>query len=68
MRHGLPRAEALAAVTSRPAKLLGVSDRVGRVAVGLDADLIVWSGKPFDPTSRPVAIMIGGRDVKPRIL
>lgn len=68
VRHGLSREQALAAVTSKPAKLLGVSDRVGRVAVGLDADLIVWSGKPFEPTSRPVAIMIDGRDVKPRIL
>lgn len=68
VRHGLAPADALAAVTTEPAKLLGVAGRTGKIAAGLDADLIVWSGPPFEPTSRPVVIMVNGREVKPRIL
>ena len=50
-RHGLPADAALAAVTSVPAKLLGIEDRVGTIAAGRDADLVALSGDPFDLTT-----------------
>lgn len=61
-RFGLTKEEALAAVTSRPAKLLGLADRKGRLRPGLDADLVVWSADPFDPASTPVTVVLGGTD------
>ena len=61
MRGGLSFDEALAAVTTAPAAMLGVEDRVGSVAVGKDADLVLWSGTPFAPTSRVVGVLLDGR-------
>jgi imidazolonepropionase-like amidohydrolase len=45
---GLTPVEALASATSGAAELLGVGDRTGRVAEGLEADLIVLEGNPLD--------------------
>lgn len=45
---GLTPVEALASATSGAAELLGVGDRTGRVAAGLEADLIVLEGNPLD--------------------
>jgi hypothetical protein len=59
--HGLPHAAALAALTLNPARMFGVADRVGSLEPGKDADLVVWSGDPFEPLSRPQLILIEGR-------
>ncbi|MGE3174667.1 MAG: amidohydrolase family protein [Planctomycetota bacterium] len=61
-RFGLSRERALAAVTSLPAQLLQIADRVGTLAPGKDADFVVWSADPFDPTSRPLRVVVGGHD------
>ena len=45
--RGLSEQAAFEAVTLRPAKLLGLSDRVGSIEVGKDADLAIFSGMPF---------------------
>ncbi|MEO0660992.1 MAG: amidohydrolase family protein [Planctomycetota bacterium] len=60
MRGGLDRAQALRAVTAVPARVLGIADRVGTVEVGKDADLVLWNGEPFEITSRPVGVLVGG--------
>ena len=44
MRGGLPESAALASVTVVPARLLGISHRVGTLEVGKDCDLIVTDG------------------------
>jgi imidazolonepropionase-like amidohydrolase len=59
--HGLPFQAALAALTINPARMFGVADRVGSLEPGKDADLVVWSGDPFEPLSRPQLILIGGK-------
>jgi imidazolonepropionase-like amidohydrolase len=51
VRYGLKPDAALAAVTTTPAQLLGVTDRVGTIAAGRDADLVALSGDPFDLAS-----------------
>jgi imidazolonepropionase-like amidohydrolase len=61
MRGGLPFKAALEAVTINPARMVGVDDRVGSIAVGKDADLVLWSGKPFETTSRVIGVVIDGR-------
>jgi imidazolonepropionase-like amidohydrolase len=60
MRGGMSLDEALAAVTSTPARLAGVDDRVGTIEVGKDADLVLWSGTPFAATSRVIGVVIDG--------
>ncbi|GGO82597.1 metal-dependent hydrolase family protein [Nonomuraea cavernae] len=45
---GLPAYEVWAAATSRAAELLGLSDRIGRVAPGLTADLVLLEGELTD--------------------
>ena len=60
MRGGLTREEALRAVTSAPAEILGIAERVGTVEVGKDADLVLWNGEPFEITSKPVGVLVGG--------
>lgn len=62
-RGGLDRAGALECVTSIPAQLVGSSERVGSLAVGRDADLVVLSGDPFHPATRVRSVYIEGRRV-----
>jgi imidazolonepropionase-like amidohydrolase len=60
MQGGLDFDKALAAVTSVPARFLGVEERVGTIEVGKDADLALWNGEPFQPTSRVIGVIIDG--------
>ena len=40
--RGLPMADLVRLTATRPAQLSGLADRKGRIAVGADADLLVW--------------------------
>jgi imidazolonepropionase-like amidohydrolase len=60
MRGGLSFDAALAAVTLNPARMVGVDDRVGSLEVGKDADLVLWSGTPFEPSSQIVGVILNG--------
>ncbi|MEM1452613.1 MAG: amidohydrolase family protein [Planctomycetota bacterium] len=60
MRGGLNREQALRAVTLTPARILGIDGRVGTVEAGKDADLVLWNGEPFEATTRPVGVLVGG--------
>jgi imidazolonepropionase-like amidohydrolase len=42
---------ALAGLTRVPADAFGVGDRVGRIDVGLLADLVLWDGDPLEVTT-----------------
>ena len=44
---GLPMEEAWKAITINPATALGVSDRVGSLEVGKDADIVIWTADPL---------------------
>ena len=59
-RGGLSFEAALAAVTLVPARLAGVEKRVGSLEVGKDADLVLWSGEPFQPGARVVGTIVDG--------
>lgn len=47
-------------ITSEPARLLGIDNRVGTLAPGMEADLIVWSGHPFSVYSRAERVFVHG--------
>lgn len=61
--YGLDRDAALRAVTLEPARVWGVADRVGSLEVGKDADVVVWSGDPFELTTGPEHVFIAGREM-----
>ncbi|CAN5851878.1 hypothetical protein BH18ACI5_BH18ACI5_01910 [soil metagenome] len=61
--YGLDRNDALRAVTLTPARTWGVADRTGSLEVGKDADLVVWSGDPFELTTAAEHVFILGREM-----
>ncbi len=58
--QGLTREEALRAVTLNPARVLGVEDRVGSIAPGKDANLVIWSGDPLDTANHVDQVFLEG--------
>jgi len=48
-------------VTLTPARMMGVEKRVGSIEAGKDADLVLWSGKPFEPSSRVIGVLLEGK-------
>jgi imidazolonepropionase-like amidohydrolase len=62
-KNGLSTDLALKALTLHPAEILGVDERIGSLEVGKDADLVIWSGDPFDLRSRVMLTMIDGQVV-----
>ncbi|MBT0994921.1 amidohydrolase [Cellulomonas sp. DKR-3] len=63
VKEGLDRDTALRALTVNPAQFLGIDDRVGALAPGLDGDVVVWSGDPLDVTSRAERVLVTGTEV-----
>src|SRR5256714_616090 len=61
--YGMTRDDALRAITLTPAEVFGVADRVGSLQAGKDADVVVWSGDPFEFASQPEHVFIRGREV-----
>jgi hypothetical protein len=59
--HGLPWEAALAALTANPAEIFGVGAEFGRIAPGYVADLVLWSGDPFEVTTVAEQVWIDGR-------
>ncbi len=47
-------------VTSNPARVLGMADRIGTLAPGYDADLVIWSASPFSIYARADLVVIDG--------
>ena len=60
---GLPKEEALKAVTIYPAEILGISDRVGSIEQGKIANLIVTDGDPLEIRTQIKHVFINGRDI-----
>jgi imidazolonepropionase-like amidohydrolase len=61
--YGLPWDEALRAITLTPAEVFGVSNRLGSLQPGRDANIVVWSGDPFEFSTRVEHVLIRGREV-----
>ena len=61
--NGLTTEEALATITSDAATILGVADRVGSLRPGLDGDVAIFDGDPFEYATHCTAVVIDGRVV-----
>ncbi|PPQ65953.1 hypothetical protein CVT26_010715 [Gymnopilus dilepis] len=57
---GLPADLALASVTSNPAIALGHSHRIGVLAEGSDADVVIWDSHPLRLGATPVKVWVDG--------
>ena len=62
---GLTKDKALKALTLDAARILGVENRLGSVAKGKDADLLVFDGDPFEPSSSLLNVIIDGKVFDP---
>jgi imidazolonepropionase-like amidohydrolase len=63
VRYGLDWDAALRAVTLAPAELLGVADTHGSLEPGKTANVVVWSGDPFEPLTAVEHVFIGGTEM-----
>jgi imidazolonepropionase-like amidohydrolase len=58
---GLPKDEALKAVTLYPAQILGVADRLGSIETGKVANIVVTDGDILEPRTNVKYVFINGR-------
>jgi N-acetylglucosamine-6-phosphate deacetylase len=61
--HGMTKDEALAALTTVPARQLGVAARVGTLEAGKLANIIVAAGDPFEADTKFEGLFVGGSPV-----
>jgi imidazolonepropionase-like amidohydrolase len=60
---GVAREAALAAVTLEGARALGLEQSLGSLEKDKTANIVFWSGDPFEPSSRVQAVMLEGKFV-----
>lgn len=61
--NGLSKSDALALITIDAAKILGLDNRIGSIAIGKDADIALYDGDPFEYTSHCIGTIINGKVV-----
>ena len=59
--------EALKAITINAAEILGIEGKVGSLEIGKDADIVIYSGHPFDLRSKVEFVMVNGEIIKNNI-
>jgi imidazolonepropionase-like amidohydrolase len=64
--YGLSHDDALRAITLAPATVFGVADRIGALTPGRDANLVIWSGDPFEFSSVAEHVFVKGREIDDR--
>ena len=64
VREGMDWEDAVSAITVTPARLCGIDSRVGTLAPGTDADLVLFDGDPLQLTAKPQMVVVEGRRVK----
>ena len=62
---GLPRAEAIRALTLSPAQLYGVADRLGSIEKGKIANVVVTKGDAFEEASTIEYLFVDGQQFQP---
>lgn len=61
--NGLDKEAAINAATIVPAKLWGISEKVGSIEKGKDADFVLYNGDPFEYISKVTGVYINGKRV-----
>lgn len=60
---GLDRKAAVRAITHNPASFMGLGERLGSLSEGKRANLLIFSGDPFQPDTKLDAVMLDGKFV-----
>ena len=60
--YGMTWDDALRAVTLAPAEFFGAGDRVGSLQPGREGNVVVWTGDPFEFTTRAEHVFVRGRE------
>src|SRR5438105_1604863 len=60
--YGMTWDDALRSVTLAPAEFFGAADRVGSLQPGREGNVVVWSGDPFEFTTRAEHVFVRGRE------
>jgi imidazolonepropionase-like amidohydrolase len=63
VRAGMPHEKALEAVTQNPARAFGMADEYGSLTPGKVANVVVWSGDPFEFSSHVEQMYVHGEQV-----
>lgn len=63
VRAGLDAVAARRALTTIASRVAGVADRVGSIAEGKEADLVLFSGDPLRPDARVMEVWVAGQRV-----
>lgn len=63
VKAGLPKEEAMKALTINAAEIIGIADRVGSIKVGKDADFAIFDGDPFEIMTNCSAVFIDGKKI-----
>lgn len=63
VKHGLPMEEGLKALTINAARICRVEDRIGSLAIGKDADIVVFNGNPLKIFTKILYTIIDGEIV-----
>lgn len=63
MKAGLTFEEALSAITINAAEIAGISDRVGSLEPGKDADIVILDGSPFEVSTTTLYTIVDGKVV-----
>ncbi len=62
--YGMDWNAALRAITLTPAETFGIADRVGSLAPGKIADVVIWSGDPLEISSQPERVFVRGQEIR----
>ncbi|MCY2959211.1 MAG: amidohydrolase family protein [Planctomycetota bacterium] len=62
--QGLGSEAALRALTWDAARMLAIGDRVGMLAPGMDADILLLDGSPLSPSSSVLRVWVAGREIR----
>jgi len=63
---GLAWEDGLAGLTRVPAEAFGIGDKLGSIAVGKRADLVLWSGDPLEVNTVAMQVWLDGRAISMR--
>ena len=63
VRNGLEPFDALKSLTVNPSRMLKLDARLGAIERGRDADLVLFTGDPFSPSSRVKVVIVDGKIV-----
>ena len=61
--YGMSWDDALRALTLVPAEIYGVADKVGSLKAGTEGNVVIWSGDPFEFSTRAEQVFVRGKKI-----